>query len=63
MKVSDCCGAANIDFEDYGICPDCREHCEFIEDPEEDNFTEEQIDEFYADHPDYLKAEIIKRPL
>ena len=32
MKISNCCGASNIDFEDYGICPECREHCEFIED-------------------------------
>lgn len=31
MKVSNCCNASNIDFEDYGICPECREHCEFIE--------------------------------
>jgi hypothetical protein len=31
MKVSDCCGAEATDpvMEDYGICPDCKDHCEF----------------------------------
>lgn len=33
--ISNCCGASDIRFEDYGICPDCREHCEFID---EDDF-------------------------
>jgi hypothetical protein len=34
MKVSDCCcvGPAN----DSGICPACREHCEFVEEDRED---------------------------
>jgi len=27
---SDCCGAETIHTE-MGICPDCLEHCEFIE--------------------------------
>ena len=27
---SDCCGAYDIEYEDYGICPECREHCEFV---------------------------------
>ena len=40
MKYSDCCGAPAYscfgDFEDVGICPDCREHCEFIEEEEEE---------------------------
>ena len=41
-KVSDCCGAedgpTSLDgpfWSDIGVCPDCREHCEFIE-PEEE---------------------------
>ena len=31
MKVSDCCGAEMTDpvMEDYGICPDCKDHCEW----------------------------------
>jgi hypothetical protein len=33
MKISDCCGAEATDpvMEDYGICPDCKDHCEFID--------------------------------
>jgi hypothetical protein len=39
MKSSNCCGAANksngdSDYAEYGICPSCKEHCEFIEDSE-----------------------------
>ena len=35
MKISDCCGAeaysnGDSSTEDYGICPDCKEHCEYI---------------------------------
>jgi len=37
-KVSSCCGAGDRpcsedgpSFEDIGICPDCRDHCEFVE--------------------------------
>lgn len=45
MLISNCCGAANYsngdsDFAEFGICPDCREHCEFIDDeddPDEDD--------------------------
>lgn len=40
--ISNCCGALNRsngdnDFAEFGICPDCGEHCEFEEeenDPE-----------------------------
>ena len=40
-KVSNCCGAAPLEdfetgasYEDVGICSDCKEHCEYIdEDP------------------------------
>jgi hypothetical protein len=33
--LSDCCGASDESngdgcLSDYGICPECREHCEFI---------------------------------
>jgi hypothetical protein len=27
---SDCCGAYT-DMPEYGLCPDCMEHCEFNE--------------------------------
>lgn len=42
--VSDCCGApdepVSLDgpsWGDLGICPQCREHCDFVEEEEEDN--------------------------
>jgi hypothetical protein len=39
MLISDCCGSSAGGTEDYGICPDCKEHCEFHEDEdEEDDF-------------------------
>jgi len=41
MLYSECCGAAAGDFEDVGMCPDCKEHCSWIDD---DNFAQEQID-------------------
>lgn len=31
MSVSDCCGVESGEFEDVGICPCCREHCEWVE--------------------------------
>ena len=40
MIVSDCCGAEAGEFLDIEICPDCREHCEFVE-SEEDEEEEE----------------------
>lgn len=53
MKVSDCCGArprgflgphgtVDSDSTDYGICPDCKDHCEFIEEEDEEKPTPEQ---------------------
>ena len=39
--VSDCCGASpkvynnDCDSTDFGICPECGEHCEFITEEEE----------------------------
>lgn len=32
QKISDCCGAAvtNPIMLDLGICPDCRDHCDFV---------------------------------
>jgi len=55
MKISNCCGAYSIAYsdesgagdqssEDLGICPDCHEHCEYIEEDEEElNHTKETI--------------------
>ncbi len=38
MKVSICCGVAIDDpiAEDFGICPECLEHCDFEQENEED---------------------------
>ena len=40
--ISDCCGAANRgngdnDYGEFGICPECKEHCEFIDEEEPDD--------------------------
>jgi len=32
--LSNCCGASSKGGEDYGICPECGEHCEFINEQE-----------------------------
>ena len=38
--ISDCCGMPAGGFFDVGICPDCREHCEWIDDEESDDSLE-----------------------
>jgi hypothetical protein len=43
MPYSNCCGAFT-DMEEYGICPDCKEHCDFFNDEDEDE-EDEIIDE------------------
>ena len=42
MKYSDCCEAedravdgSEADYSDIGICPECKDHCEFEEIEEE----------------------------
>jgi hypothetical protein len=40
IKVSNCCGAMAVSngdtsTEDYGICPDCKEHCEYVNEDKE----------------------------
>ena len=34
--VSDCCGAYT-NMEEYGLCPDCLEHCEFENEDEDED--------------------------
>ena len=37
MFISDCCGVAiPLEGIDYGICPECKEHCEVIDEEEND---------------------------
>ena len=50
MKVSDCCGASPISngdmsFEDIGICSECREHCEYVEEEDELSPIHIELDE------------------
>ena len=36
-KVSECCGAEPIlDSDDLGICPECKEHCEYVKNEEDE---------------------------
>lgn len=37
MLVSTCCGYPANGNEDYGICGDCKDHCDFEDDEEEPN--------------------------
>ena len=29
--ISNCCGAPSYGGDDYGICSDCGEHCEYVD--------------------------------
>lgn len=45
MRISNCCGApamsnGDCDFEDFGLCSDCKEHCSY-----EDQNSLEKIDQ------------------
>jgi hypothetical protein len=33
--ISDCCGAYSEYAGDIDICPDCYEHCEFVDEDED----------------------------
>jgi len=38
MITSECCGAEPVlDSDDLGICPECKEHCEYIKNEEDEN--------------------------
>jgi DnaJ-class molecular chaperone len=59
--VSDCCSAAGDGlFEDHGICPKCKEHCEYVEDDDDYGSpcdgcggSGEVVDYSRHDQPDY----------
>jgi len=36
MLISECCGSEAGEHEDYGICPDCNEHCGWIDTAEDE---------------------------
>lgn len=65
MKYSDCCGAACSHWE-YGICPDCKEHCDFHDEDdfcpdcdelkedckcEKDNEVRDMMKQIYKNYP------------
>lgn len=58
--VSDCCGHHAVgNSDDYGICPDCREHFEYVEeDEEEDEIKEPPV--IIAEYDHDLKTTIVK---
>ena len=65
MKISECCGApaySNGDgsTEDYGICPECGEHCEY---EDEDNIPEweKQFDTDYINNQRCLQSDIDRK--
>ena len=33
-KISDCCGAYSDYADDIDLCPECYEHCEFVDEDE-----------------------------
>jgi hypothetical protein len=44
---SNCCGTEAQGGEDYGICPECLEHCEFETEETENEYLE------VSDNPSY----------
>lgn len=40
-KVSECCGAYSEYAGDIDICPDCLEHCEFVDDEDDEDLLEQ----------------------
>ena len=50
MKVSNCCGAAptifgecDCDTMELGLCPECMDHCEYVEEEEFENDDDPEI--------------------
>tara|TARA_R110000868_G_scaffold2051_1_gene16013 strand:- start:476 stop:610 length:135 start_codon:yes stop_codon:yes gene_type:complete len=43
--ISDCCGASTS-MTEYGLCPDCMEHCEFYDDEEDEDYPCDIVNEF-----------------
>ena len=45
--ISDCCGACSVsngdsETSDIGICPECGDHCTYVEENDEDYYSEFQ---------------------
>ena len=37
MLISNCCGEPAGDLYEYGLCQECKEHCEWIDSEKEDD--------------------------
>ena len=59
MAISTCCGA-ETDMDEIGICPECLEHCDWEEEDEEEQPTqdEKQLD---ADTERAIEEELINK--
>jgi hypothetical protein len=44
MPYSTCCGA-HTNFEEIGICPDCLEHCDWEDEDEEEEISQEELEQ------------------
>jgi hypothetical protein len=44
MAYSTCCGA-HTNFTEIDICPDCLEHCDWEEEDEEEEITQEELEQ------------------
>lgn len=62
MRVSNCCGAypkgnEDCDDEDRGICSRCREHCEYVDEDDEENYKPMTDRTFLSVATDNIRAE------
>jgi hypothetical protein len=44
--VSECCGAYSEYAGDIDLCPECMEHCEFIDEEEDDDYPCDIVNDF-----------------
>ena len=61
MRVSSCCGAAPVsngdcDTEDIGICPECHDFCDYVEEEDEEDMYEPP-DPYSDENSYYVKTE------
>jgi hypothetical protein len=43
--LSECCGAHSEYAEELDLCPECMEHCDFVDDEEEEKEFEADIED------------------
>lgn len=57
MLISNCCSVPAGEYEDIGICPKCKEHCEFIEEEEKSMKTQNTVKHCLKKH-DQITTEL-----